>query len=156
MFSNTHFCLRKRVLWVAQCHVEYISNYVMRQNSKRVLKRRDHNFKSFQRLVYAKAENLAKILTNILFSAQETSTAAWRKMCPGIVYTEQGQRAAVFQVDREQEVYWRPLQRSWQNFCGEITRILAKIGSDGNCHTSLDNFVEINPLAESSLIKAGE
>lgn len=77
-------------------------------------------------------------------------------MCPGIVYTEQGQRATIFQVDREQEVYWRPLQRSWQNFSCEITRILAKIGSDGNCHISLDNFVKSNPLAKSSLMKEGE
>lgn len=122
-----------------------------------VLKRRDHKFKSFPKLVYGKAENLAKILTNnILFSAQETSTAAWRKICPRIVYTEQGQRAAVFQGDCEQEVCWRPVQRSWQNVTCEITGILAKIRSDGNCHISLDNFVEINPLAKSPLMREGE
>lgn len=120
----------------------------MKQNSKQLLKKRARNFKSFQKLVYVKADNLAKILTNyILFSAQETSAAAWRKMCPGIVYTEQGQRAAIFQVDRKQEVYRRPFQRSWQNFSCEITRILAKISSDGNCHMSLGYLVEINPLA---------
>lgn len=120
----------------------------MKQNSKQLLKKRARNFKSFQKLVYVKADNLAKILTNyILFSAQETSAAAWRKMCPGIVYTEQGQRAAIFQVDRKQEVYWRPFQRSWQNFSCEITRILAKISGDGNCHMSLGYLMEINPLA---------
>ena len=126
----------------------------MQQDSKPVLKRRDHNFKSFQKLVCVKVENLAKMLTSdILFRAQETSTAAQRKTCPGIGYTEQGQRAAIFQVDREQEVYWRPFQKSWQNFSCEITKFLARIGSDVSCYMSLDNFVEINPLAESSLMK---
>lgn len=133
---------------VLRCYAWYISNHTMKHNSKQLLKKRARNFKSFQKLVYVKADNLAKILTNyILFSAQETSSAAWRKMYPGIVYTEQGQRAAVFQADRKQEVYWRPFQRSWQTFSCEITRILAKMRSDGNCHMSLGYLVEINPLA---------
>lgn len=146
MFSNTHFCLRQHVLCVSRCYSGYLSNHMTKQNSKQLLKRRDHNFKTFQKLVYMKAENLAKILTNyILFSAQETSTAAWRKMCPRIVYTEQGQRAAVFQVDRKQGTDRKPFQRSWQNFSCAITRILAKIGSDGNRHISLDILWRLIP-----------
>lgn len=118
----------------------------MKQNSKRLLKGRDYHFKSFQKLVHMKAETLAKILTNyILLSAQEISAAAWRKICPGIVYTVQGQRAAIFQVDRKQEVYWRPFQRTWPNFSCEITRIPAKIGSDGNCQMSLDLLWRLIP-----------
>lgn len=151
---QTHVFVSSCMFWVSRCYAGFISDHMMQQDGKPVLKKRDHNFKSLQNLLCVKAENLAKMLTNdILFSAQETSTAARRKMCAGIGYTEQGQRAAIFQVDREQEVCWRPLQKSWQNFNCEITKILAKIESGVNCHMSLDNFVEINPLAELSLMK---
>lgn len=93
-----------------------------------------------------KAENLAKILTNdILFSVQETHTAAWRKMRPGLVYTQQGQGAVTSQVERKQKVDWKPFQRPWQNFSCEITRILAKMESDGNCHISLDTLWRLIP-----------
>lgn len=153
---NTHFCSRHMFYRMLRSDARYISNHTMKHNSKQLWRKRARNFKSFQKLVYVKADNLAKILTNyILFSAQETRAAAWRKMYPGIVYTEQGQRAAIFQVDRKQEVYWRPFQRSWQDFSCEITKNLAKMRSDGNCHKSLGYLVEIIPWPASSPISEG-
>lgn len=48
----------------------------MVKQNKQLFKDKDQDFKSFQKLVYVKAENLAKILTNyILLSAHEARAA---------------------------------------------------------------------------------
>lgn len=113
-----------------------------------------------------KAETLDRILTNyVLFSAQDTSTAAWRETCPGTAHRprENKQTQQCAQTKAKGATLHTDPKRGWpEAFPKTATEFqLCDNQNSGQKEEGwklspiFGYFVEINPLPASSLMNEG-